>query len=275
MVKLARRRRGVTFEAFILAGGVSSRMRRAKHLLDFGGVPLILQTACVVAPLVRRITVIGAKRNTVPVGIRAIPDDDFGIRSEVNSRNGPLAGIVTALSRSRSTWNLILACDMPYLNSRWLAWLLERAAKSDAEVVIPRTARGLEPLAAIYHRDCRNAVARSLIQRVPKISDALKLLRLEMLAETEWREFDPDGVVLKNLNTPAEYQQAQAWFRERGYVSIGGNCERPSQPVPPLEILHRPIGRPGPLALPSGEREAKPALITFCAPLAKRRNGTE
>ena len=63
---VARAKSGPSFEAFILAGGVSSRMRRAKHLLDFGGVPLILQTTRLVAPLVRKITIIGARRNTVP-----------------------------------------------------------------------------------------------------------------------------------------------------------------------------------------------------------------
>lgn len=261
------------FEAFILAGGVSSRMRYAKHLLDFGGVPLILQTVRLVAPLVRKIAVIGARQHTVPAGIRVIPDDDFGIRSEINRRSGPLAGIVTALSHSHSPWNLILACDMPYLNVRWLAWLLDRAAKSDADAVIPQTARGIEPLAAVYRRDCYNAVAQSLIQRVPKITDALKLLRLEVVAEAEWREFDPHGLVLNNLNTPADYQQAQAWFRAQGYITIGGQLER--TPPPPFEIRHRPISRAPLLSLPPAEREGKPGLITFCAPLAKRRNGTE
>ena len=273
----SRAKNGLPFEAFILAGGVSSRMRRAKHLLDFGGVPLILQTARLVAPLVRKITVIGAKQNTVPIGIRAIPDDDFGIRSEVNSRNGPLAGIVTALSHSHSPWNLILACDMPYLNIRWLAWLLDRAAKSGAEVVIPRTTRGLEPLAAVYHRNCQNAVAHSLVRRVPKVTDALRFLQLETVNETEWREFDPDGRVLNNLNTPAEYEEAQTWFRNQGYLSIAGRLE--PTPRPPAEIRRPPIIRPAisrpPLrSLPSGERPAK-LLIEFPGPLAKRRNGTE
>lgn len=270
---VARSKNSRSFEAFILAGGVSSRMRRAKHLLDFGGVPLILQTTRLVAPLVRKITVIGARRNTVPVGIRTIPDDDFGIRSEVNRRNGPLAGIVTALSHSHATWNLILACDMPYLNIRWLTWLLNRAANSSAEVVIPRTPRGMEPLAAVYHRDCCNTFAHSLMRRVPKITDTLKLLRLEVLKETEWREFDPEGLVLNNLNTPSDYRQAQTWFRDQGYITIGGKPER--TPQPPIEVTHPPISRPPLLSLPPAEREAKPPLITFCAPLAKRRAGTK
>jgi molybdopterin-guanine dinucleotide biosynthesis protein A len=248
-------------------------MQRAKHLLDFGGVPLILQTARLVMPLVRKITVIGARRNTVPVGIRTIPDDDFGIRSEVNSRSGPLAGIVTALSHSGATWNLILACDMPYLNIGWLAWLLNRAANSGAEAVIPRTRRGFEPLAAVYHRDCCNVFAQSLMRRVPKITDALKLLRLEIVKEAEWREFDPDGLVINNLNTPADYRQAQAWFRDQGYITIGGKLER--TPQPPAEILHPPINRPPLVSLPPAKREDKPPLITFCAPLAKRRTGTK
>lgn len=113
----------------------------------------------------------------------------------------------------------------------------------------------------------------TLVERVPKLRDTLKLLRLEAVNETEWRELDPDGLVVRNLNTPVDYQQAQAWFRDQGYLSIGGGFAR--RPQSPVEIRHRPISRPPLLALPSGEREAKPPLITFCAPLAKRRNGTE
>ncbi len=273
MVMLKPTKSSLPFEAFILAGGVSSRMGRAKHLLDFGGIPLILQTAQLVAPLVRKITVIGAKRHTVPVGIRAIPDDDFGIRSEVNSRKGPLAGIATALSCSHSTWNLILACDMPYLNIRWLAWLLDRAAKSEAQLVIPRTESGIEPLAAVYRRDCRNPITQSLLQRVPKVTEALRLLRLEALNENEWRELDPDGLVLKNLNTPAEYEQAQAWFRGQGYLTACGKLQH--TPQQPVEIHHLPVSRPSLLTLPCGECKPKPLLIAFPAPLAKRRSGTK
>lgn len=241
-LKLAPAKNSLSCEAFILAGGVSSRMRRAKHLLDFGGVPLILQTARLLAPLVRKITVVGAQRTSVPLAIRAIPDDNFGIRSEVNSRVGPLAGIVTALSHSHSKWNLILACDMPYLNIRWLAWLLDRATKSDAEVLVPRAARGIEPLAAVYRRECGGAIAQSLFQRVTKVTEALKPLRLEVVDECEWRAFDPEGHVLNNLNTRAEYEQALAWFRAQGYITVGGPPPRPMQP--PLNPVGRPIVQP-------------------------------
>lgn len=230
----------VTFEGFILAGGVSSRMRRAKHLLDFGGLPLIVLTSGVVAPLVQRVTVIGANAYTVPAGIVVIPDDHFASRSEINRSNGPLDGIATALAHSRSTWNLILACDMPYLSAEWLGWLLNRAVNSTAEAVVPRTKRGLEPLAAVYRRDCQRKIVEELSRGVRKATDALKQVDLEILNETEWREMDPDGLVLKNMNTPADYEAAQTWFREKGFMRRTNEIQSVRQP---LRGLRRPTRR--------------------------------
>ena len=51
---------------------------------------------------------------------------------------GPLAGIVTALSNSSAERNLILACDLPYLTTEWLDWLLSKAVLSAAQAVLPK-----------------------------------------------------------------------------------------------------------------------------------------
>src|SRR5271165_5171522 len=99
--------------AFILAGGASSRMGRDKGLLELAGVPLVLRTAQLLEPLVAEVTVVGAGERYSALGLTTIDDQNGG----EGERAGPLAGIVTALRATRAPWNLILACDLPYLSA--------------------------------------------------------------------------------------------------------------------------------------------------------------
>jgi molybdopterin-guanine dinucleotide biosynthesis protein A len=197
---------------FILAGGASSRMGRDKGLLDFGGVPLILQTARLIEPLVAQVTLVGSPRRYTKLGLRVIADD-VHVQSRPSSTGcGPLAGIATALGATQSPWNLILACDMPYLSAEWIDWLLSRALRSRGEAVVPRTERGIEPLAAVYRRECGAQIAAALARGARKVSDAIEELSVDHVYPREWRRIDPHGLILKNMNAPGDYREARAWW---------------------------------------------------------------
>src|SRR5205085_12446572 len=140
--------------AFVLAGGGSSRMGRDKGLLELGGVPLVVRTVRLVQPLVGCVRVIAPAGRYPGLELDVLPDRDFAGVERDGSRPGRLAGIATALESSPAEWNIILACDLPYLTTEWLDWLLARATVSRAQAVVPRTGRGVEPLAAAYRRGC-------------------------------------------------------------------------------------------------------------------------
>ena len=203
-------------EGFVLAGGVSSRMGLDKGLLAFQGVPLIVRTARLADSLVRTVTVVGSSERYVALGLLAIPDLDFETAEREIAPPGPLAGIASALSLTNAPWNLILACDLPYLTAAWLDWLLARAMESDAQILLPRTARGLEPLAAVYRRECAATIIAELQRGVRKVTDALSALRVEIVPEYEWGSLDPGGRVLTNMNTLADYEEAQTWWSASG-----------------------------------------------------------
>src|ERR1700691_695700 len=199
--------------AFILAGGASSRMGQNKCLLEFCGVPLIVRTARLLEPLIREVTVIGPPHRYVAMGLDAI--DDVGEqagRGAKKIRRGPLAGIATALAATRSPWNLIVACDLPYLSEKWLDWLLSRTVRTRAQVILPQTERGLEPLAAVYRRECGPAIDAALARGSRKVIEVIEEFRVDIVEQREWRGHDPSGRVLTNMNTPAEYEQARKWL---------------------------------------------------------------
>ena len=218
--------------AFILAGGASSRMGRDKALLDFGGVPLILHTARLLEPLVSGVTVVGSPCRYAPLGLRAIADEsDRQVKAGPNTPGrGPLAGIAAALAATQSVWNLVVACDLPYLSAEWLDWLLSRALRSSGEAVVPQTKQGIEPLAAVYRRECGTPIAVALARGVRKVSDAIEGLRLDLVYPREWSKIDASRLILRNMNEPGDYEQARKWWAAKR-MRVNDHVKGPPRPL--------------------------------------------
>jgi len=186
---------------YILAGGESSRMGRAKALLEIGGEPLLVRTARLIEWVVGTATVIGRAADYPALGLPVIEDEWPGA--------GPLGGIATALRASHASWNLILACDLPYLTRDWLEFLVRRAFASEAEALLPMNALGAEPLCAMYHKRGEAAVSAALSSGVRKVTDGLTQLRVERIEPPEWKAFDSEGLLFKNMNSPEDYEEAK------------------------------------------------------------------
>lgn len=203
--------------AFILTGGTSLRMGQPKGLLGFGGQPLILRIARIVEPLVSVVTAVGSLDPYASLGLQVIEDLRFSSHKESGRTAGPLAGIATALAATQTEWNLILACDLPYLSAEWLGWMLARAVSSEQQIVMPRTTGGPEPLAAAYRRECGPPTIAALQRGIRKVSEAMEQFRIEFVSERDWQHVDPEGRVLRNMNTPEDYEEARRWLAQRRF----------------------------------------------------------
>lgn len=188
--------------AFVLAGGRSSRMGRPKGMLPFAGTPLAVRAARLAEQVCESAIIIGSPATYGGLGYHVVGDD---------RRNaGPLSGICTALRVASHDWNLIVGCDLPFLTRDWLEFLILRASDSAADAVIPLNERGYEPLCAMYQQRAHAAIAAALDRGVRKVTDGLAGLTLAAIAPAEWKAFDPRGRLFKNINTPADYEQAYA-----------------------------------------------------------------
>ena len=192
----------VQIASFILAGGVSSRMKRDKALLEIGGATLLARTARLLESVVGAPSVIGDPTAYESFAMPVIADDWPGA--------GPLGGIATALRASNAAWNLVVACDLPYLTREWLDFLVARALASAADAVLPMSARGAEPLCAMYHKRGEQAIRTALESGVRKVTDGLQNIRVEQIPPAEWKAFDSEGLLFKNMNLPRDYQEAAA-----------------------------------------------------------------
>jgi molybdenum cofactor guanylyltransferase len=193
---------------FVLAGGESSRMGHDKALLELGGVPMIVRAARLVEAVAGPPLVVGPAETYQPLGLHAIRDDWPGA--------GPLGAIATALRASERPWNLIVACDLPYLTEKWLEYLIGRAGASSVDAILPMNDAGAEPLCAMYNKNCEAPVWLALDRGVRKVTDGLAHIRVEYVERSEWKRFDSGGLLFKNMNSPADYEQAKARWGARG-----------------------------------------------------------
>jgi len=185
-----------------LAGGESSRMGRDKALLELQGIPLIVRAARLLETVVGVPTVVGYREDFHALGLRTIADDA--------PCAGPLGGIATALHAAHAPWSLIIACDLPYLTQAWLEFLASRAKDSKADAVIPMNERGAEPLCAVYNKRAEQVIREALARGTRKITDALAGARIEAIEPREWKAFESEGVLFKNMNSPADYEESKA-----------------------------------------------------------------
>jgi molybdenum cofactor guanylyltransferase len=139
------------FSAVLLAGGTSRRMGVDKALLQVPGghapsPPLLLwqrqlQTLQALEPA--EILISGPRRPGFPAAMRCVADRlPFC---------GPLGGLATCLAQVTTPWLLVLAIDLPLMETEFLARLL-RACESGKGAVPRNPARYYEPLAAVYPR---------------------------------------------------------------------------------------------------------------------------
>lgn len=199
-------------ETFLLVGGKSSRMGRNKSMLEINGEPLIERTVNLITPLLEKITlIISAAESSNPQNTNLYSNFGLPLLADLWPNAGPLVGIATALASAKTQWCLILACDMPFLTRDWLTFLLDQMSEAPEQIdaIVPETARGLEPLCALYRSSCAPTLAAALDRGTRKVTDAIANLNLKRIAENEWRKFSPDGNLFGNLNTWQDYLEAQ------------------------------------------------------------------
>ncbi len=103
----------------VLAGGKSSRMGTDKGLLDFRGKKLVQHPLDLLGPYCHEIFISTNNRDYSLFGFPLIKDTLRG--------KGPVAGLITALGASSGDWNLVVGCDMPFLQPEFIDLLISSA----------------------------------------------------------------------------------------------------------------------------------------------------
>jgi molybdopterin-guanine dinucleotide biosynthesis protein A len=195
-------RTGTTdIDAAILAGGRASRLHgRDKAALEIGDARVLDRQIAVLRAVARRIVIIGGPARDV--------DDEVHVIEDLVPGGGPLGGIYTALRNATTPRMLVVACDMPFLTAPFLEYLA--SVGHGCDVAVPRDAQGRHPLCAAWDVAAADRLEHLLAQGVRAVADALRLLRVHVIAKDALGTFDPGGRLLHNINTPDDLARAIA-----------------------------------------------------------------
>jgi len=192
----------------IQAGGESRRMGQDKALLPFLGTTLVERVISRVAPL-------GDELLITTNNPQEYLDFKFPLFRDLLPGKGALGGLYTALSVARFPIVIVVACDMPFVNTDILAQAIEKLQANDVDVVIPQTEKGYEPFHAVYRREtCLSAVQSALHSGERRLISWFPKVKVTPISETELYQYDPQRIAFRNLNTREDFLNAEVLAQE-------------------------------------------------------------
>jgi molybdopterin-guanine dinucleotide biosynthesis protein A len=192
----------------ILAGGKSRRMGQDKALMPFLGRPLILRIFERLQSLSNEVFVMtGRPAELAFLGIPIHSDS-------VLPGQGSLVGLYSSLLTATKPLVAVVGCDMPFANPDLFEYERDVMTTSDADVVIPSTSNGLEPLHAVYRREtCLPVLQAELEAGERKIIAWFPKVKVHVLPDEVTAKYNPNQLAFWNLNTPEDFRLAEAQAR--------------------------------------------------------------
>jgi len=197
----------------ILAGGKSTRIGAAKQQLKIGKSHLIDRVLDTLSQFTSSILIVtaedqaGLAKSAIP-GARMVKD--------IYPGKGPLGGIYTGLMHAETVYSLVVGCDMPFLNSGLIGYLIDGASGFDA--VAPKIGWMIQPLHTIYSKSCLPSIEALIREDQLQIIKLFDRVNTRYVTEKEIDQFDPDHLSFLNINTENDLLKAE--------LLIGGKTGR-------------------------------------------------
>ncbi len=172
----------------ILAGGKSSRMNEDKGLMLLNGKPMIQYVIDALSPFVDELIIVSNNEAYETFG--------HAVYKDLIKNKGPLAGIYTGLKHSKTTKNIVLSCDVPYVSPELLSFLIE---ESNNEITIPKKGTRTHQLIGVFSKLCTTSFKKSIEKNDLKLLDAFKNLNLNVVDANHFEE-----QLFTNINSPSD-----------------------------------------------------------------------
>lgn len=187
-------------EAAILVGGKSKRIGTNKSFLHF-------KNSCMLDAVHSRLRCVFDE--IFLVANASFPCNNINIRciSDVFPEKGPLGGIYTALEHANSDYVFVFACDMPFLSTQLITWMIDRVEGS-YDVVAPFFRGRAEPLHALYSKSAAEKIRNAINKSELSVHVLLEKLSTQYISEEEIAPFGDN--MFFNINTPGDYEKALA-----------------------------------------------------------------
>jgi molybdopterin-guanine dinucleotide biosynthesis protein A len=189
--------------SIILAGGKSSRLGRNKALQIIDGKSLIQQVVDRLGSLSTEIIIVTARGEAIPcysiVEVKTVAD--------IYPEKGPLVGIYSGLLSASSSRVIAVGCDTPFLSVSLLKYMTQICTAYD--VVVPRIKSKLEPLCAVYSKNCSGPIQNLLQQNELRIDKLFSMVKVKYVGKDAVNRFDPDHLSFFNINSQPDLDRAR------------------------------------------------------------------
>lgn len=182
----------VPLYALLLSGGKSERMGSDKNWIEYFDIPQYQYVTKLLESLVDKVYISVRLHQEIPYP-HLITDKYKDL--------GPFGGILTALETYPNASFLVVAIDLPFLNSENLKNLIALRDISGKATAFYNIEKGFyEPLACIWESSILPDLQASFRNQIYKPTRVLELV--------EAKKVPLDTYFLQNINTPEEYQQS-------------------------------------------------------------------
>jgi molybdopterin-guanine dinucleotide biosynthesis protein A len=179
----------------ILSGGKSTRMGEDKAFIELEGVPIVRRIYTLFKELFQEVIIVTNQQEL-------FKNFDSKIYSDLIPNQGALGGLYTGLFFSTFQYSFCVACDMPFLKKALVQYIINHIEGED--VIVPRTEDGLQPLHAIYSKNCLDPIKIIMEQGKYKIIDFYNQVNVKIVEEKDFTVLDPLRESFINVNTPDE-----------------------------------------------------------------------
>jgi molybdopterin-guanine dinucleotide biosynthesis protein A len=193
----------------ILAGGKGLRLGRDKALETVDSQSLLQRVLSQLIALNSEIIIVTARDGHLP---RFTDNAECRVIADAYPGSGALVGLASGLAASKADYNLVVACDMPFLNRELIRYMI--GLRGEFDLVLPRLGGLVEPLHAVYAKSCLAPVERLLEQGERRINALFEQVRVRYVEADEIDRFDPRRLSFFNVNTRADLERAQQLAKE-------------------------------------------------------------
>jgi len=197
--------------SIILAGGKSSRLGQNKALQVIEGKSLIQWVVDCLTILSTEIIIATAHGEAIPcsstVRIKTIAD--------IYPGKGPLVGIYSGLIASSSSRAIVVSCDTPFLSASLLEYMTQICSTFD--IVVPRIKNEVEPLCAVYSKNCLAPIQELLERDERQIRRLFDMVEVKYVEEHEINRFDPRHLSFFNINSQTDLDRARKLAADKGW----------------------------------------------------------
>jgi molybdopterin-guanine dinucleotide biosynthesis protein A len=188
--------------AIVLAGGKGKRLGQAKATLKLGERTIIEDVVDEMAGLTSEVIVVTSpSQNDLPHNLQT------QVYTDIYPGKSALGGVYTGLVKSSNQYNLVVACDMPFLNLNLLQHMISLA--SDVDIVTIKMGQNVEPLHAVYSKSCIEHIENMFEKDDLQVSHLLDAVKVRCIDENELDEYDPHHLSFFNINNKTDLARAK------------------------------------------------------------------